>query len=495
MKITKYLMLFVFGGLLMTSCSKEDNDDTPVDPPTSEREITTELEVKDFVWKGMNEIYLYKSQIPELADDYFDTQDELYDWLETWDSPEDLFYDGLVAEQDRFSFITDDYVELENMFSGISETTGVDYRLYRFSGSNDIFGVVRYIVPGSNADGQNIERGDLFTKINGTTLTVDNYRELLGSSSQTFTIATINDNTVSETGEEVTIAAQTLTENPILVKEVLDVDGIKVGYLMYNSFVADFDDELNDAFAEFKAEGIQKLILDLRYNGGGRVSSATRLASMITGQFTGDVFAKQQWNDKYQAYFLDQNPDRLFNYFTDEIDNDVAINSLNLTDLYVIGTGSTASASELVMNGLSPYIDVVKVGDTTVGKSQASVTLYDSPNFGRDNANPDHLYAIQPLVYESVNAEDNVVPYNGLIPDVAIEERISNLGKLGDPSEPLLAAAIDAIKNNRRFYPEREFWYSEFKETGFNSPVYQRMYIDELPDTGGQKLGAKLEKN
>ena len=182
MKITKYLMLFVFGGLLMTSCSKEDNDDTPVDPPTSEREITTELEVKDFVWKGMNEIYLYKSQIPELADDYFDTQDELYDWLETWDSPEDLFYDGLVAEQDRFSFITDDYVELENMFSGISETTGVDYRLYRFSGSNDIFGVVRYIVPGSNADGQNIERGDLFTKINGTTLTVDNYRELLGSS-------------------------------------------------------------------------------------------------------------------------------------------------------------------------------------------------------------------------------------------------------------------------------------------------------------------------
>ncbi|MCM8570801.1 S41 family peptidase [Gramella jeungdoensis] len=496
MKVYKYLMLFLLTGGMLVSCSKDDNDDIPNPPDNGGKtEVSLELEIKDFVWKGMNEIYLYKSDIPELANDYFADQEELYDWLETWDTPENLFYDGLVASQDRFSFITDDYIELENSFSGISETTGVDYRLYRLSsGSNDIFGVVRYIIPGSNAEGKDIQRGDLFTKINGEALTISNYRDLLSNSTITFTLAKIENNTISETGETVTIDAQTLTENPILINKVLDVDGIKVGYLMYNSFVADFDDELNTVFADFKAAGIQKLILDLRYNGGGRVSSATRLASMITGQFTGEVFAKQQWNDKYQNYFLQENPDRLFNYFTDKIDNNEAINSLNLSDVYVIGTSSTASASELVMNGLSPYIDVIKVGDTTVGKSQASVTLYDSPNFGRENANPDHKYAIQPLVYESVNAEDMVVPYNGIIPDFAIEERISNMGTLGDPSERLLSAAIDAIAGSRRFYPEREFWYNEFKEAGFDNILYQRMYIDKLPDTGGRKLGVSFNK-
>ena len=496
MKVYKYLMLFLLTGGMLISCSKEDNDDIPNPPDNGGKtDVSLELEIKDFIWKGMNEIYLYKSDVPELANNYFDDQEALYNWLETWDTPENLFYDGLVASQDRFSFITDDYIELENSFSGISETTGVDYRLYRLSpGSNDIIGVVRYIIPGSNAEGKDIERGDLFTKINGETLTIGNYRDLLANSTITFTLAKIENNSVNETGETVTIDAQTLTENPILINKVLDVNGIKVGYLMYNSFVADFDDELNAVFADFKAANIQKLILDLRYNGGGRVSSATRLASMITGQFTGEVFAKQQWNEKYQNYFLQENPDRLFNYFTDKIDNNEAINSLNLSDIYVIGTSSTASASELVMNGLSPYIDVIKVGDTTVGKSQASVTLYDSPNFGRENANPDHKYAIQPLVYESVNAEDMVVPYNGIIPDVAIEERISNMGTLGDPSERLLSAAIDAIAGSRRFYPEREFWYNEFKEAGFDNMLYQKMYIDKLPDTGGRKLGANFNK-
>ena len=345
----------------------------------------------------------------------------------------------------RHSFITDDYIALENSFSGISQTTGVDYRLYRFSNSNDIFGIVRYIIPGSNAEGTAIKRGDLFTEINGETLTVSNYASLLASPSVTFSLAEINDNTVTNTGEEVTIANSEITENPVLIQDVLEVEGLKIGYLMYNSFVADFDIQLNDAFAYFAAENIDELILDLRYNGGGRVSSATAMASMITGSYTGEIFAKKQWNEDYQNYFLANEPDELFNYFVDKIQGGTDINKLNLSSLYVIGTSSTASASELVINGLKPYIDVYLIGNTTTGKSQASVTLYDSPNFGRTNANPDHKYAIQPLVYESVNANDIVVPYDGIEPDVEIEESLSNYGVLGDPSEPMLAAAINAI--------------------------------------------------
>ena len=125
------------------------------------------------------------------------------------------------------------------------------------------------------------------------------------------------------------------------------------------------------------------------------------------------------------------------------------------------------------------------IGNTTTGKSQASVTLYDSPNFGRTNANPDHKYAIQPLVYESVNANDIVVPYDGIEPDVEIEESLSNYGVLGDPSEPMLAAAINAITGKTSKIQTRtiqkEFNYQEFAESASLKPNYKRMYIDELP--------------
>ncbi|WP_298247756.1 S41 family peptidase [uncultured Christiangramia sp.] len=501
MKISKYLMLFAVAGSLLTGCSNDDDGsgvtEKPVEPPVigETPEENLELEIKDFVWKGMNEIYVYKSQVPELGNSFFDTQSELNEYLMTFDSPESLFNDGLTIDQDRFSFITDDYIALENSFAGVSETTGVDFRLYRFSGSDDLFGVVRYIIPGSNAENANIERGDLFITLNGQTLNISNYRGLLEETTLTFGLATIEDNTVSSTGEEVTIDTQVLTENPILVTNVLDVNGTKVGYMLYNSFVADFDDEMNAAFADFQAAGITELILDLRYNGGGRVSSATRLASMITGQFTGEIFAKQRWNADYQNYFLSNDPDRLFNRFTTALEGGEAINSLNLTRLYAIVSSSTASASELVVNGLAPYIDVVTIGDQTVGKSQASVTLYDSSNFGRTGANPDHTYAIQPLVYESVNSNDVGVPFDGITPDTEIVESISDLGVLGEASDPLLNAALNVIAGNRGMIStQKEYWYNEFSESGVQKATYQKMYIDELPEIPGQNKRLEFSK-
>jgi len=498
MKIYNYLMLFLLSGALLTSCSNDDMDDIPEkeELPGEEPEENLELEIKDFVWKGMNNIYVYKSQVPELGDSFFANQAELNDYLEGWNSPEDLFYDGLVLENDRFSFITDDYVSLENNFAGITETTGVDFRLYRFSDSDNLFGVVRYIIPGSNAANADIERGDLFRRLNGQNLTIANYQDILASSSITFEIAKLEDNTVTPTGESVTITTQTITENPILVSKVLDVNGAKVGYLLYNSFIGDFDDELNAAFAEFQAENVTDLILDLRYNGGGSVRSATRLASMITGQFTGEIFAKEQWNEDYQNFFLNGNPDRLFNRFTNTGQGGETLNSLNLTKLYTIVSSSSASASELVINGLEPYIDVIQIGDMTVGKSQASVTLYDSDDFGREGANPDHTYAIQPLVFESVNANDVGVPFDGLTPDVEILEDISNLGVLGEDSDPLLNAALEAIAGIRSLSSDqmKRHWFNEFSEAGANNPAYRRMYIDKLPETEGQKKRLDLGK-
>jgi len=483
----QFLTLLFIG--VLASCSKDNNDSPPqgTTPPDTSGVSARDLTVERFVYRGLNEIYLYKADVPVLANNYFATNDDRDNFLDNYATPEDLFYDGLLASQDRFSFIVDDYIELENLFSGISTTTGMSYGLVRFSSdSNDIFGYVRYVQPNTSASEAGVKRGNIFTQIDDQQLTVSNYQDLLNQTSYTLGFATITDNTISENGETATLMQREYNANPIFIAKTLDVNGQKVGYLMYNSFVADYDPELNAAFAKFKADGVTDLVLDLRYDGGGSVRTATDLSAMITGQFPGEIFTKEQWNKDYQEYFESTDPERLLNKFNTKITNGEMINSLNLSRLFVLTTDRTASASELVINGLKPYINVVQIGETTTGKFQASVTLYDSPDFGRLKANSKHTYAIQPLVLKSAN-KNGVSDYvNGLDPDIQISEDITNLGVLGDPNEPFLKAALDAIKGNKKSISRDFKLFDPVAESNMNEMNYQRMYIDELPGTISQ---------
>jgi C-terminal processing protease CtpA/Prc len=238
---------------------------------------------------------------------------------------------------------------------------------------------------------------------------------------------------------------------------------------MYNGFVADYDSQLNIAFGNLQSQNIQHLILDLRYNPGGSVNTAATLGSMITG-FTSGVFAKLQYNNDLQNNNTNYN-------FSSNLALGGSINSLNLNKVYVLTSGSSASASEMIINSLSAYIDVVQIGTKTVGKSQASTTIYDSPTFQRQGANSGHLYALQPLVAISVNKDDLVVPSTGLEPDIEISESIGNYGVLGTIQEPMLAAALLAIQNSGRFQTVTQ-GVSPVLDTNSFIPYIQDMYID-----------------
>lgn len=481
MKVYKLIILVLLMSGLSISCSEDEDDIGPKTVVEEEGEVR-DLTIEKFIYRGMNNIYLYKEDIPELANNYFSNTATLDDFLDNFETPEDLFYDGLVSHQDRFSWIVDDYVELENSFSGISTTTGMSYILSYYSSSSDeIFGVVRYVSPGTSAEEQGVKRGDIFTKIDGEQMTTSNYGALLAPESFTISLASIEENTISETGEEVTLTKAVYNSNPVYIARTLDVDGKKVGYLMYNSFTHDYDEQLNDAFAQFKSDNIEELVLDLRYNSGGSVRTATDLAAMITGQFAGEIFLKEEWNRDYQSYFLENNPGRLTNKFNTSLSTGTPINSLNLEQVYVLTSDRSASASELIINGLDPYINVIQVGDRTTGKFTASVTLYDSNDFGREGARTTHKYAIQPLVFKSVNAAGVSDYIDGLTPDVEYKEDIRNYGELGDPSEPLLNAAINLINGNRISRPADIKAYDFAGESGMFDMNYQRMYIDELP--------------
>jgi len=478
MKIYQLILFTLLFGGFFTSCS--DDADDAINKPIDGRD----LKVENFIYRGLNEIYLYKADVPELADDFFPTQTVRNDFLDNFVTPEDLFYDGLLAPQDKFSFLVDDYVYLENLLSGISTTNGISYGLVRYCEScTDIFGYVRYVLPGTSAEEQGIKRGDIFNTIDGQQLTDSNYSNLLAPQAYTIGLATLNGSSITPTGVTPALTKQAYTTNPVLVSKTLDVDGKKVGYLFYTSFTSDFDPQLNAAFGEFKAAGVTEFVLDLRYNGGGSIRTATDLAAMITGQFAGEIFSKEQWNAKYQAHFESTADlsERLLNKFNTNLKTGELINSLNLNRVFILTTSRSASASELVINGLDPYIDVVQIGETTTGKFQGSVTLYDSPDFGRLNANLNHTYAIQPLVLKSTNSAGVSDYVDGLTPDFQISEDFENLGMLGEPNEPFLKVAIDVILGNKISIPAGVKIFKPVGESGMDQIDYQKMYIDKIP--------------
>lgn len=473
MKVTyKFAVLLFLVVFSFQSC--QDNDDTAA--PIS-------LEVQDFIWKGLNQYYLWQDDVPNLSDDRFATQDALNTFLRGYPVPEDLF-DALRVDKsiDRFSWIVDNYLELEGALQGTTKNDGVDFGLSYKPGSNtELFGYVRYIIANSDASNKAIKRGDIFTAVNGTQLTINNYQSLLGADSYTLNLADFNGTTVVSNGKSVSLTKTVLSENPILINKVIVNGSHKIGYLMYNGFYGDFDTKLNEAFGTLKAQGVTDLVLDLRYNSGGSVLTATRLASMITGQYTGKVFAKQQWNSKINSYFESNNPETLKNNFTDKIGT-TPINSLNLTKIYILTTKSSASASELVINGLAPYMNVVQIGDVTTGKNVGSVTLYDSPTFGDENRNPNHRYAMQPIVLKIVNSEGFGDYFNGLTPTFLQKETISTFGVLGDSSEPLLNTAINKITGTGKIIRQTGKEFNYFKDAKSLNGLQNQMYLEEAPE-------------
>ena len=447
----------------------EDDDDTAIESS----------EISDFVWKGMNVFYLYKDRIPNLANDRFTSDNNYRDFLNDFDSPENLF-ESLIHERelvDRFSWITNNYIELEQQFSGVTKTTGAEYNFYYAPGSSsDVIGIVRLVQPNSNASSTALTRGMIFNKIDGVTLTESNLRSLFSPETYTIHLATYNtngteapeDDSLTESTETIALTKAVFSENPIFKTEVFSLNAMNVGYLMYNGFVGDYDAELNTVFGDFKAQNIEHLILDLRYNPGGSVNTAAALGSMITG-ISNEVFARLQYNSDLESN------NTTFD-FTTTLSNGATINSVDLTKIHVITTSGSASASEMVINSLKPYIDVVQIGTNTNGKAQASITIYDSPDFQRQGANPSHLYALQPLVAATVNKDNLGVPFNGLTPDIEVRENVTNFGVLGDVNEPLLAAALAAIQSGRFAVDVQGI--SPIMDSNTFKPHSKEMYID-----------------
>ena len=466
--------------LLITSCSKNEND-TITDKTVND-------DVNYFIWKGLNAYYLWQKDMPDLADNRFANFNELYTHFRNYNTPENSFNSLLnqPGNIDRFSWIVDDYVALENSFQGINISNGMEFGLKRYNNSAvNIYGYVRYVVPNSDADNNGVKRGMIFNAVNGIQLTDSNYTGLLFDSNTNYTanFADYNNGDPTANATAISLNKTQIQENPIAVSKVITEGTKKIGYLLYNQFASSYDQQLNTAFGNFKAQNINDLIIDLRYNGGGAVSTATYLGGMITGQFNGQLYSKEVWNDKVLAAL---SADRFINNFTNQIsETGQAINSLNLSRVYFIVSGSSASASELVINSLSSYIDVKLVGTKTVGKQVGSVTLYDSENLTRsgNNLNTEHTYAMQPIVLEISNKDNQNHPEGftpGItLPGIQLAENYGNLGVLGERSDPLLSRTLQYISTGVRGNFRQELQeFTEIYNSKLATPAHNNMYVD-----------------
>lgn len=467
-------------GILFTGCIKEEE---PIVP----RVIPQANGVNLFVWSNLSDYYLWNKEVPDLSTTKYGKKDSLNAFLNRYSDPQDLFEDLLYqpGKVDKWSFLVENSQEIDDWINGISETMGFDFRLsYISQGSNNLFGFVRYVYKDSPAERAGIKRGDIFMKVNNTQLTVSNYENLLFSNiTYTLSFATFNDGVLTPNNRTETMTAVEMQENPIHKDTIFTFNNQKIGYLVYNGFNADFDIQLNDVIKEFKDANIDQLVLDLRYNGGGSVWSSIYLASMIYGTDESKLFAMTRYNKAVEDAIIRMDGSKALNdYFTDSIGATddhpgVPINTLNLRKIYFIVSDNTASASELLINGLRAYMDVKVVGDSTVGKYTGSITLKDEDENGRKLSD----YAMQPIVVKFANSQGVSDFVDGLFPDIYAMENHRQLLPLGDPNETLLRMVLNDMQGIEVTSMTRKSARMEMKKIADSrdyKPFNNEMYID-----------------
>jgi carboxyl-terminal processing protease len=408
---------FVFVILLTATglYSCVDDDNKPVSKET--------LEVNAFIKEVMDYTYLWNTQMPKIDQ----TQE---------DDPEAYFYKLLYTKYDKWSFISNDLQGLMDMLSGTETSMGYSVRPYLLKeNSEDVVAFVEYVEPNGPADKANIHRGDLLYKINGQKLTTSNYFELIGKTSYSLTLGAITQTMqITELSPTVNLTAVVLHNDAVLLDTIYDLGSKKVGYMVYNTFTLDYSNSLDAALDHFKSGNINELVLDLRYNGGGYDSISTLLASTIGPLANvGKVMHTSTYNSQFGPYLKDVYPNKPELFKQNFISTP---NNLNLTRLFVLTTNNTASASETIIYSLKPYMNVVQIGDTTVGK-YFGMNIFAGPD-------PENgPWVMLPITVKASNANNSIVYEKGLAPNYFFNDDYDH--ELGDKNEELLQKALSQI--------------------------------------------------
>ncbi len=368
---------------------------------------------------------------------------------------EDIRYREGGKEVDRWTILTDDLESFTNSVQGLGLTYGYDLQAGRISNKpGEYFLVVSYVSNGGPAQKAGLKRGDIIITLDGKAITESNIYDAFNSYSISLGVTGLDeDNSIGADVRNVTLKAVDMYEDPILVAKTFDVAGKKVGYLAYTAFDLKSSQSLPDVFRDFKSKNIDGLILDLRYNGGGYAFTENVLASMIAPQsnvLAGDVFQTEVYNSVLSDAWVKQGEDTETRFSTKhklngkEPEVDVSDANLGIEKVYAIVTGGTASASEGLIVGLRPYMEVELVGQQTYGKYCAGILLAPGDVY---NSRYDYSLIKDWGMYVMISkfadcdGRNEAIP-DGIPVDVEVDDNPFDGYQLGDENETMLRAAL-----------------------------------------------------
>jgi C-terminal processing protease CtpA/Prc len=410
----KLFLATIIFTLFFSSCKK--------DPDPVETGLTDAM-ARDSLYYLMRQWYYWYDRMPVVK-------------KEDYSGPYELMEAMVYPEYDKWSFVAD-YNEFIAEMSG--EFVGHGIRIGVDDGQK---ARIAMIYKRSPLYQSGVRRGWIVKSVNGydvagiiTRGDAAAYNNVMGAVTAGVTnkfIFTKPDGT----DVEITSAKSSFAVNSVLFFDTLHLSSGITGQLVFEAFIIPSPAELDTAFRFFEKCGIKDLILDMRYNSGGYLHVAQGLASEIAGQAvynSGSAFATLQFNDK--------NMDENYTYKFSDPDY-----SLSFSRLVVISTRMTASASEAVMNGLKPFMDVITIGDTTNGKP-----------VGMNGWSVGEKYWYWPITFKIINKDNEGDYFDGFTPDKSVPDDITH--DFDDRNELCLKEAINYLesgtfsaKRSERFY-------------------------------------------
>ena len=415
-------MLLLLSGTLFFACKKDIPDVVPTPLMVTTPIVPASADIiKDSTLFYAKDLYLWNTQIPDTfnARGYADPADIMRGIRPYSIEP------GFSGPVDKWSFAMKK-VDWDRQAGGMSLLADVandagDFGLtVFFKAEGDLR--VRLVEPNSPAGKAGIKRGWRITELNGSTnMTIGNagfiIKNVYESANASFKFLKPDNAT-----EATTLQAAHYTEKPVYLDTVYNIGGKRIGYLVYNSFLgntAQVSSELQAVFNRFAVSQVTDLVVDLRYNGGGYVSLAEIMVNYLApSSAQGGLMMKQVYNANNSA--------------SNKSSYIQKAGGLKHSSIYFIVTRSTASASELLINTLKPYMDVKLIGPTaTHGKP---VGFFPQPVGD---------WYVFPVSFKTTNKNGEGSYFNGLPVDAVVADGLDK--DWGDPTENCLASALKKI--------------------------------------------------